>query len=318
LTITVGAAAKVAFTTQPSGSTGGVAFGTQPSVSVQDVVGNTVTTDTSNVLLVITGAPGGVTLACTPSNTHAAAAGVATFVGCNINTAGTYTLTASDGALTTAASSSVVITVGAAAKVAFTTQPSSSTGGVAFATQPVVTVQDLGGNTVVGNTSAVTLTLTVAAGGTLTCTANPQAAVAGVATFAGCKIDLQNPYTLTATDGSLTTAISSSLTISVGAAAKLVVLNQPVGATAGSLFATQPSIRVTDLGGNTVTTDVSNVLLAVKVPGAESFTCTANPKPAIAGVANFAGCSINLAGTYVLHATDGVLTVVDTASLTMS
>ena len=84
---------------------------------------------------------------------------------------------------------------------------------MAFGTPPVVKVQDLGGNTVTGDTSSVTLAITTAGGATLTCTsANPLLAVAGVAAFIGCKIDLENPsFTLTATDGSLTSAVSSRL-----------------------------------------------------------------------------------------------------------
>ena len=50
-------------------------------------------------------------------------------------------------------------------------------------------MQDAGGNTVTTSTSSVTLALTTPGGATLACTANPKAAVAGVATFAGCKID---------------------------------------------------------------------------------------------------------------------------------
>lgn len=49
----------------------------------------------------------------------------------------------------------------------------------------MVTVQDAGGNTVTGSTAPVTLSITNPAGATLTCTANPVNAVAGVATFAG-------------------------------------------------------------------------------------------------------------------------------------
>ena len=75
-------------------------------------------------------------------------------------------------------------------------------------TQPVVKVQDLGGNTIVGNSSGVTLALTVVGGATLACTTNPQGAVGGVASFAGCNVDKVNTYTLTASDGSLTTAVS--------------------------------------------------------------------------------------------------------------
>ena len=60
---------------------------------------------------------------------------MATFVGCNIDLVGTYTLTATDGSLTQTVTNTVAVTVGAAAKLSFTTQPSptGATGGVAFA-----------------------------------------------------------------------------------------------------------------------------------------------------------------------------------------
>ena len=188
MTITFGAAAKVAFTTQPVGSTGGAAFATQPIVTVQDASGNTVTNNTSNVVLSITGAPAGAVLTCT-NTTVAASAGVATFAACNIDDAASYTLTAADTGLT--GGEQLAHRHGrAAAKLAFTTQPGDSTGGVAFATQPVVTVQDLGGNTVTSNVSNVVLSITGApAGAVLTCTNTTVAASAGVATFPACNID---------------------------------------------------------------------------------------------------------------------------------
>ena len=86
-------------------------------------------------------------------------AGVATFAGCKIDLAGTYTLHAVDGGFT-ATSLSFAITTGAAAKIGFTTSPSGSTGGVPFGAQPIVAVQDLGGNTVTTDSSGVTLTIT--------------------------------------------------------------------------------------------------------------------------------------------------------------
>ena len=48
----------------------------------------------------------------------------------------------------------------------------------------------------------------------LACTTNPKAAVAGVATFAGCKMKTAGTYTLTATDGTLTSVLSNSFKIS--------------------------------------------------------------------------------------------------------
>jgi hypothetical protein len=187
--------------------------------------------------------------------------------------------------------------------------PSGSTGGTAFTTQPVVTVQDAGGNTVTGNTSSVTLAITTPAGAALGCTSNPLAAVAGVASFAGCKIDKAGTYTLTAT-GSVTSAVSGSFTISVGAASKLAFTTMPSGSTGGTAFTSQPVVTVQDAGGNTVTGNASSVTLAITTPGGATLACTTNPLAAISGVASFAGCKIDKAGTYTLTATGSVTSAV--------
>jgi hypothetical protein len=141
-------------------------------------------------------------------------AGVATFAGCNIDQVGDYTLTATDGTLTSAQSQTFSIVAGAPAQLAFTAQPSDSASGVAFASQPQVTVEDSAGNPVTTDSSSVTLALTPPAGGaSLVCATNPLPAVFGVATFAGCSIDKAGSYTLTATDGTLTSTVSQTFTI---------------------------------------------------------------------------------------------------------
>ena len=299
---------KLAFTTAPSSTgTSGTALPTQPVVAIRDASDNTVITDTSSVTLALT-TPAGATLACTP-NPSTAVAGVVTFNGCQIDKVGTYTLTAIDGLLTSATSSSVTITAGAASVLAFTTQPSSSaTSGTSFAAQPVVTVQDAGGNTVSTNTAPVTLAITTPAGATLACTANPTNAVAGVATFTGCRINKAGTYTLTATASGFTSASSTSVTITVGAASQLAFTTSPSGSTRGIAFATQPVVTVQDAGGNTVTTSVASVTLSLTTAAGATLTCTPNPKNAAAGVDTYAGCSINLANTYTLTAVSGILT----------
>ena len=330
-TISVGAAAKLAITTQPVGGVAeGVNLGTQPGVSVEDAYGNVVTTDSSSVTLAKASGPAAGSFACT-SNPLAASSGVATFAGCQITgtaAAGSYTLTATDGALTSATTSSFTINVGAAAKLAITTQPVGGVAeGVNLGTQPVVSVEDAYGNVVTGNSSSVTLTKASGPGaGSLSCTSNPLAASAGVATFAACKITgtaAVGSYTLTATDGALTSATTSSFTIIAGAASKLAITTQPVGGvTEGVNLATQPVVSVEDAYGNVVTTDSSSVMLATASgPGAGLFTCTSNPQPASAGVATFAGCRMTgtaAAGTYTLTATDGALTAATTSSFTIT
>ncbi|HEY2297252.1 MAG TPA: hypothetical protein VGH43_05960 [Jatrophihabitans sp.] len=327
IAVSAGSAAKLAFTTQPfSTATGGTAFGTQPVVTVQDAGGNTVTTDTSSVTLGLTTA-NGATLSCNV-NPKAASSGVATFAGCKIDKAGTYTLTATDQSLTSAVSTAIAVSTGSAAKLVFSTPPSSAaTGGTAFGTQPVVTVQDAGGNTVATDTSSVTLALTTANGATLTCTANTRAASNGVATFSGCAIDKTGTYTLTATDGSLTSGVSTAIGVSTGSAAKLAFTTQPSStATGGTAFGTQPVVTVQDAGGNTVVGDSRTVTMVLMdasgnpVSNGAALTCnpSTNQVNASNGVATFASCTIDKAGTYTLKATDGTLTSTLSGAITVS
>jgi hypothetical protein len=209
--------------------------------------------------------------------------------------------------------------VGPAIKLGFATNPSNSTGGTAFATQPVVTVQDAGGNTVTTSTASVDLSITTPGGATLTCTEDPRTAVAGVAGFAGCRIDRNSTYTLTAVSSGLTTAVSASFTISVGPASKLAFTTQPSGAAHNIAFATQPVVAVQDAGGNTVTTSGPSVTLALTPPtGGAVLTCTTNPRSTSSGLAIFAGCRVNLAGTYTLTATSGTLAVTVSNTFTIS
>jgi trimeric autotransporter adhesin len=218
-TVNAGVAAKLIFTANPSSSTGGIAFGTQPQVTVEDANGNTVTSSSASIQLAIGTNPGSGTLTCA-TNPQNATSGVDTFAGCNINKIGTgYTLTATSSGLTSATSSTFNITLGPAAQLAFTVQPSASTVATdVFAQQPTVTVQDAGGNTVTTSSASITLAITSGTGATgaaLTCTANPKNASSGVDAFAGCKIDTgsNSLYTLTATSGGLTSAVSNSFTI---------------------------------------------------------------------------------------------------------
>ena len=80
-----------------------------------------------------------------------------------------------------------------------------------------VSIEDANGNVVTGNTSTVTLTLS---SGTFASGSNTATAVAsgGVATFGSLSINTAGTgYTLTATDGSLTGATSSSFNVTAAA-----------------------------------------------------------------------------------------------------
>ena len=320
-TITFGAATQLAFSTQPGGGANGAAWVTQPKVTVEDSGGNTVTGSSASISLAIATQPGsGATLTCT-TNPLAASSGVATFAGCKIvGTAGTYTLSATSAGLTTATSGSFTITFGAATQLAFSTQPGGGANGAAWGTQPKVTVEDSGGNKVTGSSASITLAIASqpGSGATLTCTANPKSASSGVASFAGCKIvGSAGMYTLSATSAGLTTAASGSFTLTFGAATQLVFSTQPGGGASGAAWATQPVVTVEDSGGNTVTSSLASITLAIaSQPGSgATLTCTTNPLAASSGVASFAGCQIaGTAGSYTLNAKATGLTTAISAS----
>ena len=325
--IGVGAATQLVFTTSPGGGANGAAWTTQPVVTVEDSGGNTVTSSGASVTLAIASQPGsGASLTCTGGLSQAAASGVASFGGCQIvGKAGNYTLSATATGLSTATSSSFGIGVGPAALVTFTTQPGGGANGAAWTTQPVVTVEDSGGNTVTSSGASVTLAIASqpGSGASLTCTGGlSQTAASGVASFGGCQIvGKAGNYTLSATATGLGTATSNAFTVSAGAATQLVFTTQPVGGKKGNPFATQPVVTVEDSLGNTVTNNSSTVTLAIGTnPSGGTLTCPGGlSQNAVNGVVNFSGCSINKSGAgYTLTAADGSLTPATSSAFTVS
>lgn len=310
--VALGAIARLAFTTQPGGgATGGTAFPTQPVVTAQDAGGNRVTSFAGTITLSIlsgTGAAGAALSNCSGSTSN----GVASFSNCAIDKAGTgYQLHASaNGGALTADSAAFDVAVGAVSQLAFTTQPGgSATGGLAFPTQPVVTAQDAGGNTVTSYTRAITLTIANNTGdrnavlsGCSGTTTN------GVASFSDCEIDLPaTDYRLRASDGSRNVN-SAQFAVSVGPLAQFEWTTSPGTSTAGTAFTNQPVVTAKDAGGNVITTYAGTVALAVKSgpAGATLSGCSISRRSA--GVTTFSGCKLDKSGTYVLVASDGAVT----------
>ncbi len=322
LTVLAGPAAKLAFSVSPDGASLGVAFTTQPRVVVQDAGGNTSTVSTTSVTLSILAGTGtaGATLTCIGGLSKNASAGIATYSGCAVSKAGTgYQLKTTAGSLIAGISDPFDVAAGPPSKLAFGTQPVGSAAGTPFATQPVVKVQDSGGNTATTGTVSVTLALGAnTAGGTLTCSGGlTKTAVAGVATFDGCTIDkMGSGYTLVATATGLAAATSTPFAMTVGAAAKLIFDKQPNGGAAAKAWTAQPVIKIVDAAGSVVATGTAatlNVTLAITASTGTSgaaLTCTGGlSKKAASGVASFSGCAIDKAGAdYTLTATATGLT----------
>jgi hypothetical protein len=251
--ITAAAASKLAFSVQPSTTGAGASITPAVKVQVQDQFGN-LTTSTANVTIAIGNNPGGGSLSGT--TTVAAVAGVATFSNLSIHKVGTgYTLAASSGALTGTTSSAFDITPGAASKVVFGVQPSTTVAGTAISPAVTVQVQDAGGNLVTGSTAAIALAMGANPGtGTLSGGA-AVAAVNGVATFSALSINKAgNGYTLAASSTGLAGATSTAFNIVAGSvsAAQSTVSASPTSLVADGSATSTITVTVKDANGNPV------------------------------------------------------------------
>jgi hypothetical protein len=199
--------AKLGYLQQPSSGTAGVPL-SPFVVAVEDINGQTVTTDSSMVTLTLshgTFANGNTSVTATAVN------GVATFNNLVIDAAGSYVARATD-TNPNLDPGYAPFTINGSSQLAFLQQPSNASTGVAISPAVTVAVEDSSGKTVPIDTSNVTLTLSSGtfAGGGNTVTV---AAVNGVATFSNLVINSAGNYTLAASDGTLTGATSHSFSI---------------------------------------------------------------------------------------------------------
>jgi hypothetical protein len=308
IVVGVGVPTKLALTTQPSATAqNGVILPQQPVVQVQDNGGNNVGQAGVSVLVAVStgGTLSGVTTVVT------GATGAATFTGLAIAAPiGSYTLTftSTNPVLTPVTSNSISLGAGLVTKLAITTPPSTSAqSGVAIPTQPVVQLQDAGGNNV--STANVSVTATVSTGGTLTGTAAVLTNANGQAVFSGLTISgLIGSYTLTFTSGTLTPAVSGAISLSAGPATQLFLSTQPsAGAQSGIAFAQQPVVQLRDNGNNNVSSGGISVAVAVSAGGTLGGTTPVLTNSS--GQAVFSGLSISGAsGSYTLSFTSGTLT----------
>jgi len=290
-------AASLAIQAQPAGAVTGTAFGTQPVIRILDNAGLLVTTGAGATLSVTAARASGTgTLGGTTSVT--AVAGVATFTNLQITGTGAHTLSFS----TTTPSLSVTsdeftVAAGPATQLAVITQPGEAVSGVAFTTQPVIEILDVGGNRT-GSTASVTATIASGTGtlvGTSTVTA-----VDGRATFTDLQINGSGAHTLSFAATDLTTATSNSFTVTQ-VAASLEIQTQPEGAASGTAFGTQPVVRILDNAGLVVTTGAGATLSvsAARASGTGTLGGTTSVT-AVAGVATFTNLQITGSGSHTL------------------
>jgi subtilase family serine protease len=310
---------------KPSGQAAQLVFIQQPStviinnditpaitVAVEDGNGNLITTDNSAVTLALSD---GTTL--DGAVTANASNGIATFSTLSVATAGTYTITATDGTLFSATSNS--FTVNNPPPVVSSTlvigeQPISGVTGIPLTPSVTVFLEDSSGGIVSTDDSAVTLAL--AAGSTTntptgTLTVN---AVNGIATFSDIVFTSGGTASLTATDGSLTPVTTNSFTVT-DKPVELGFAQQPLSTTVGKVLS-PVVVDVEDYAGNPVPGDTSTVSLTVT--GGTAALGGAVSVAAVSGVATFSNLTLSSAGTYTLTATDGSLISALSSSFTIT
>jgi hypothetical protein len=311
------------FTTQPSSTaTAATAFAAQPIVESVDRFDNPRAADSVTLAIKSGTGTAGAILTCTTNPVATNASGLATFAGCKIDKSGTgYLLRATATGATAVDSTAIAVSPGAAAQLGFATQPARGIPGIAFAAQPVVAIQDAQGNTVTSASTTVTLSLTTGSG-TLSCTGGlNKGTTAGVATFAGCRLDAVGVgFKITAAAPSYANVPSASFDV----ADRLAFTTQPAGAVGGVAFTTQPVVAVRAGASATAVNDNGTVVtLGIKaLTGAAgaTLTCTSGlTRTAVAGVATFSGCWIDKSSPtgnpYVLVASSLSLAGAESSSL---
>jgi hypothetical protein len=201
-----------------------------------------------------------------------------------------------------------------ASKLAFQQVPSSGTAGQTLGSSVTVAVQNSQGQILSNDNSTVTLSISSGPGSFASGSTVTVAAVHGIATFSNLRFNTAGNYTLSASDGSLTGAVSSSLTINAAPASKLAFLQTISGGTVGRAISPAVTVAVEDLFGNVVTGNSSVVTIGIGTgPGGLTTSSTLSLN-AVRGIATFNNLVLSAAGTYTLKATDGNLSQAVSAS----
>ncbi len=179
-------------------------------------------------------------------------------------------------------------------------------------------MEDAFGNPITSNTSTVTIAVASGPGGFTTGSKTSVAAVSGVATFSNLVLDTAGSYTFTVSDGGFTSATTGAITVSPAAATKLVFQQTPPTGTAGQALSPSVSAAVEDTFGNVVTSNTSTVTIALASGPGGLTTGSTTSVAAVSGVATFSNLVLDTAGTYTFKATDGTLTSVTSANISVN
>jgi len=300
-------ASQLAFVVQPGATAAGSNLTPAPQVAVQDAFGNTVPTATTVSLELGTNPSGGALLS---GSTAATNQGVATFAGTALDKAGNgYALKASASGLESATSMPFNIAPGAASRLVFAVQPSTTQAGAAMSPAVKVLVQDQWGNLVTSASSVVGLAIAQGNSGATLLTGASATVVSGVATFGNVSVDKAGTgLQLSATGTGLTAATSATFDVGAAAPARLAFVAQPTTTAAGANMGPAVQVAIQDNWGNMVSSATGQVSLAIANNaggGTLSGTLTA---AASGGIASFSNVRLDKAASgYTLGASSGSL-----------
>jgi len=278
-------------------ATAGSAVATAPAVKVTTAKG----TPIAGISVSFTVQNGGGTINGPTQTTDAS--GVATVVSWTLGAnAGVNTVVANTSSLPEITFTAIGVP-GPAALLKLTTAPSTiAANGAAFATQPVVKVQDANSNVVATSNASVTAAIATG-GGTLVGTTT-LSAINGVATFNNLAIaGTIGARTLTFTATSLTAAISPTITTTAGPAASIAVnAGNNQSGSPGANVSVAPAVKVSDADGNGISSFAVTFAVA---SGGGSIT---------GGSATSNANGIATVGSWTLGITPGANTLTATAT----
>jgi adhesin/invasin len=243
-------ATQLIFTTEPVAGVSGTAFTTMPVLKFEDANGNVVTSENESVTLTPSGGTLSLCTGLTP-NGGVVTVGTCTFAGI-VNQGYTLTATAGSGANELIATSGLFFptAAGPASQLVFTTAPVAGAAGSVLATQPVVSIEDSGGN--VTNSNA-TISLGTNAGVLAGC--SNLTAVQGVVDVANCSFGgTFGSYTLTASSPPLTVASAPLILSQPGPAspANSTLVASPASVSANGTSTSTATATLEDSYGNPI------------------------------------------------------------------
>ena len=291
---------RLAFVTEPTATQSGQPLFPAVRVAIVDSAGNVVPRNNVDVKLYLDSTDPRDTLQGQTNVTTIL--GVATFPNLGIKRAPTtFRLIATARALTGAISASFGVSVGPAAKLAFTAQPSNVVAGEKMVPPPVVVVQDAQGNFVSNDTGLVVLQIFTGGSGTVPRN-NAFTAVGGTARFDSLRINTAATlYTLSAVGPSgrgLAAAVSNIFNVTHSTPEKLVFsVNPPTNTLVGVAFSPFMQVTVTDSMSNIATTFTGTVKIDWDYNTASAVLVGTTSVASVAGVARFPGVSVDRAAT---------------------